>query len=171
MVDKIICSEICFTKLFIRTGCPKATAANFGTNTAAKANGIYICLANSKCVPSLHAASLILEILESLNNSLQSSFVHVDGMMNSVRLSKSKLINLHITKKFTDIFKEAQKMSDDLGLEDINFSRKRKTPIRCQGSELAEQSYSNAEDYYRGQFIQRLMLLWPVCMTTLTLQI
>ena len=28
----------------------KQAAANFGTNTAARANGIYIYLANSKCV-------------------------------------------------------------------------------------------------------------------------
>ena len=58
----------------------KQAAANFRTNTAARANGIYIC----KCVLGLHAASPILEILESLNRSLQSSSVHVDGMMNSV---------------------------------------------------------------------------------------
>ena len=106
----------------------KQAAANFGTNATARANGIYICLANSKCVLGLHAASPILEILESLNRSLQSSSVHVDGMINSVRLVKSELINLRTTKKFADIFKEAQKMSDDLGLEYINFPRKRKAP-------------------------------------------
>ena len=78
----------------------KQAAANFGTNTAARANGNYFCLANSKCVLGLHAASPILEILESLNRSLQSSSVHVDGMMNSVRLVKSELINLRTTKKF-----------------------------------------------------------------------
>ena len=72
--------------------------------------------------------------------------------MNSVRLVKSELINLRTTKKFSDIFKEAQRMSDDLGLKYINFPRKRKAPRRYQGSELAEQSYSNAEDYYRVQF-------------------
>ena len=43
-------------------------------------------------------------------------------------------------------------MSDDLGLECINFPRKRKAPRQYQRSELAEQSYSNAEDYYRVQF-------------------
>ena len=124
----------------------KQAAANFGTNTAARANGIYmyICLANSKCVLGLHAASLILEILEFLNRLLQSSSVHVDGMINSVRLVRSELINLCTTKKFADIFKEAQKMSDDLELEYINFTRKRKTSRRYQGSELAEQLYSNA---------------------------
>ena len=72
--------------------------------------------------------------------------------MNSVRLIKSELINLRTRKKFSDIFKEAQKMSDNLGLEYINFPTKRKAPRRYQGSELAEQSYSNAEDYYRVQF-------------------
>ena len=86
----------------------------------------------------LHAASPILEILESLNRSLQSSSVHVDGMMNSVRLVKSKIINLRTTKKFAYIFKEAQKMSENLGLEHINCPRKRKVPRRYQGSELAE---------------------------------
>ena len=59
----------------------------------------------------------ILEILESLNRSLQSSSVHVDGMMNSVRLVKSEIINFCTTKKFADIFKEAQKMTENLGLE------------------------------------------------------
>ena len=73
-------------------------------------------------------------------------------MMNSVRLVKIELINLRTTKKFADIFKKAQKMSDNLGLEYIKFPRKRKAPRRYQGSELAEQSYSNAEDYYKVQF-------------------
>ena len=73
-------------------------------------------------------------------------------MINSVRLVKSEFINLRTTKKFADIFKEAQKMSDDLGLEYINFPRKRKAPRRYRGSELAKQSYSNAEDYFRVQF-------------------
>ena len=109
-------------------GALKQAPANFETNTAARANGIYICLAISKCVLSQHAALPILEILESLNRSLQSLSVHVDGMMNSVRLVKSELNNLRTTKKFADIFKEAQKMSDNLGLEYINFPRKRKTP-------------------------------------------
>ena len=77
----------------------KQAAANFGTNTAARANGNYFCLANSKCVLGLHAASPILEILESLNRSLQSSSVHVDGMMNSVRLVKSELIKSSYNKK------------------------------------------------------------------------
>ena len=72
--------------------------------------------------------------------------------MNSVRLIKSELINLRTRKKFADIFKEVQKISDDLGLEYINFSRKGKALRRYQGSELAEQLYSNAEDYYRVQF-------------------
>ena len=67
-------------------------------------------------------------------------------MMNSVRLVKNELINLCTTKKFADIFKEAQKMSDDLRLEYINFPRKRKALRRYQDSELADQSYSNAED-------------------------
>ena len=106
----------------------KQAAANFGTNTAARANGIYIGLANSKCVLGLHTALPILEILESLNKSLQSLSVHFDGMMNSVRLVKSELINLRTTKKFADIFKEAQKMNDNLGLEYISFPRKRKAP-------------------------------------------
>ena len=128
----------------------KQASANFGTNTEAKANGIYICLANSKCVLDLHAASPILEILESLDRSLQSSFVHVDGMMNSVRLVKNELINLRTTKKIADIFKEAQKMSDDLGLEYINFPRKRKAPRRYQGSELTDQSYSKFLWYTQG---------------------
>ena len=44
--------------------------------------------------------------------------------MNSVRLIKSKLINLRTTKKFADVFKEAQKMSDDLELEYINLRGK-----------------------------------------------
>ena len=108
----------------------KQAAANFGTNTAAIANGIYICLANSKCVLDLRAASPILEILESLKRALQSSSTHVDGMMNSIRLIKSELIDLRTTKKFADIFKEPQKMSDDLGLGYINFPRKRKAPRR-----------------------------------------
>ena len=95
----------------------KQAAANFETNTAARANGINICLANSKSVLGLHAASPILEILESLNRSLQSSSVHVDGMINSVRLVKSEIINVRTTKKFADIFKEAQKTSENLGLE------------------------------------------------------
>ena len=34
----------------------KQAAANFDINTAARANSIYICLANSKCVLGLHAA-------------------------------------------------------------------------------------------------------------------
>ena len=72
--------------------------------------------------------------------------------MNSVRLVKTELNNLLTTKKFADIFKEAQKMNDDLGLEYINFPRKRKAPRRYQGSELAEQLYSNAEEYCRVQF-------------------
>ena len=72
-------------------------------------------------------------------------------LTNSVRLVKSELIN-HTTKKFADISKEAQKMSDDLGLEYINFPRKRNAPRRYQGSELVDQSYGNAEDYYRVQF-------------------
>ena len=104
----------------------KQAAVNFGTNTAARANGIYICLANSKCVLGLHAASPILEILESLNRSLQSLSVHVDGMMNSVRHVKSELINLRTTKKLDDIFKEAQNMSDNLKLEYISFPRKKR---------------------------------------------
>ena len=82
----------------------KQAAANFGINRAARGNGIYICLANSKCVLGLHAASPIFEILESLNRSLQRSSVHVDRMMNNVRLAKSELINLCTTKKFDDIF-------------------------------------------------------------------
>ena len=82
------------------------------------------------CVLGLYAASPILEILESLNRSLQTSSVHVDGMMNSVRLVKSEIINIRTTKKFADIFKEAQKMIENLGLEYINFPRKRKAPRR-----------------------------------------
>ena len=42
--------------------------------------------------PDLRAASLILEISESLNRSLQSSSLHVDRMMNSVRFIKSELL-------------------------------------------------------------------------------
>ena len=61
-------------------------------------------------------------------------------------------VNLRTTKKFADIFKEAQKISDDLGLEYINFPKKRKASRRYQSSELAEHSYSNAEDIYRVQF-------------------
>ena len=72
--------------------------------------------------------------------------------MNSVRLVESELINLRTTKKFAIIFKEAQKMSDDLELEYINFTRKRKAPRRYQGNKHAEQLYSNAEDYYMVQF-------------------
>ena len=72
--------------------------------------------------------------------------------MNSVRLVISEIIDLRTTKKFADIFKEAQKLSEKLGLEYINFPRKRKAPRQYQGSELAEQLYSNAEDYYRVQF-------------------
>ena len=56
---------------------------------------------------------------------MQFSTVHVDGMMNSNILVKSELINLCATKKFADIFKEAQKMSDDLGFKYINFLRKK----------------------------------------------
>ena len=44
-------------------------------------------------------------------------------------------------------------MSDNLGLEYINFPRKRRALRRYQGSELVDQSYSNAEDYYSIQFL------------------
>ena len=48
-------------------------AANFGTSGAARANGIYSYLVNSKCVLGLHAAVPILELLQTLNRSLQGS--------------------------------------------------------------------------------------------------
>ena len=51
--------------------------ANFETSGAARANGIYSCLVNSKCVLGLHAAVPILEFLETLNRSLQGSSVQV----------------------------------------------------------------------------------------------
>ena len=34
----------------------------------------------------------------------------------------------------------------------VNFPRKRNAPRQNQGSELAEQSYSNVEDYHKVQF-------------------
>ena len=82
-------------------------SANFGTSGAAKANDIYVCLANSKCVLGLHAASSILELLETLNRSLQGSSVHVDGMIQSVQLVKNELSNIRTSGAFGDIFKEA----------------------------------------------------------------
>ena len=129
----------------------QTAAENFGTSGAARANGIYACLANSKCVLGLHAASPILELLETLNRSLQGSSVQVHGMIRNVQLVKTELSNIRTSESFESIFKKAQEMIDGLGLEPVILP-KRKIPRRFQEGEAAEHQFKSAEEVYRTQF-------------------
>ena len=126
-------------------------AANFGISGAARANGIYSCLVNSKCVLSLHAAVPILELLETLNRSLQGSSVQVDGMIESVRLLKTELLNIRTLETFSEIFSKAHMMSDSLGLESVSL-RRRKIRRRFEEGEAAGHRHQSAKEEYRFQF-------------------
>ena len=148
----------------------QTASANFGTSGAARANGIYVCLANSNCVLGLHAASPILVLLDILNRSLQGSSVHVDGMIQSVQLVKNELFNIHTSEAFGGIFKEAQKMSDSLGLEPVKLPR-RKLPRRYQEREAAEYQHKSAEEEYRAQFYAAINVVMTCVDSTLTPQI
>ena len=123
-------------------------AANFGTSGAARANSIYSCLVNIKCVLGLHATVPILEPLETLNRSLQGSSVQVDGMIESVRLVKTELLNICTLETFSEIFNKAHMMSDNLGLESVSL-RRRKIP-RFEEGEAAEHRHQRAKEEYRA---------------------
>ena len=71
-------------------------------------------------------------------------------MIESVQLVKNELSNIRTSDAFGDIFKEAQKMSDSLGLEPVKLSR-RKLPRRYQEGEAAEYQHKSAEEEYRAQ--------------------
>ena len=117
MVNTIICCKICSKQLITCSRCLAGRAANFETSGATRANGIYSCLVNSKCVLGLHAAVPILELLETLNRSLQGSSVQVDGMIESVRLVKTELLKIRTSETFSEIFNKAHMTSVSLGLE------------------------------------------------------
>ena len=110
-----------------------------------------LCLVNSKCVLGLHAAVPILELLETLNRSLQGSSVQVDGMIESVRLVKTELLNICTLETFSEIFHKAHPMSDSLGLESLSL-RRRKIPRKFEEGEAAEHRHRSAKEEYRAQF-------------------
>ena len=77
---------ICPTGWLTRFSAVKSVLKNYShiLDALQTASANFVYLANSKCVLGLHAASRILEFLETLNRSLQGSSVHVDGMIQSV---------------------------------------------------------------------------------------
>ena len=77
--------------------------------------------------------SYVLDALKQASEQIQQlepmAFIFVLQIVNVFwDYMLLELINLCATKKFADIFKEARKMSDNLGLKYINFPRKRKAP-------------------------------------------
>ena len=81
-------------------------------------------------------------------------------MMNSVKIVKSKLINVRTTKKFADIFKEAQKISDDLGVYQL-FEEKERLQDDIKVVNLQNSHTAMLNTTTGSNFIQRLLLLWP----------
>lgn len=131
----------------------QTASAEFGSSTASKANGLHSCLSTSKCVLGLYSSSRILQLMETLNKSLQGTNVTVSGMLASVDLVKKELQGLQDDGKFEAIFREASDFAEELGMAPLQLPRQRKVPKRYQGDVADEFPSETVVDHFRKQFL------------------
>lgn len=126
----------------------------FGTNIASRANGILTCLSTGQCVLGLHVIVPILQLLEGLNRSFQSTTANLGGMLHSVRLVQEELKILRSVEKFQELFNTAEKMISQLGIPSLELPRLRKIPKRYKEGNAQDYQHGTVLEYYRVQYLQ-----------------
>ena len=127
-----------------------AASDQFGSKSAAKAATIHHCMASSKCILGLVAAKPILEVFHILNTSLQASTTHVEGMLQSVKLVIEQLDKFRTEHFFSEIFSEAEKLAESLGLDKLVLRRPTKRPARFDDG--ISEAPTTPEACYRLEF-------------------
>uniref|UniRef100_A0A3B3QRQ9 TTF-type domain-containing protein n=1 Tax=Paramormyrops kingsleyae TaxID=1676925 RepID=A0A3B3QRQ9_9TELE len=126
-----------------------------GSSTGARANGLRERFEKGKTVLGLLLALELIEELECLNKSLQKRIATIAGMQQSIECVKSTLQFKRNEERFQEIFKNAVKMVDSLGIEPIQMPHQRQTSRRYTGG-ASQHTHKSPEEYYRAEFYKLL---------------
>lgn len=129
-------------------------AAEFGSSTASRANGLHSRFSSGVTLIGLLAIQPILQCLEAFNRGLQGSSVTVSGMMEVANVTRSVLSSLRNDERFGEIFQSAQSRINEFDLTPLALPRRRKIPRRLDDGSAANTSPGTPEDLFRVQFFQ-----------------
>ena len=87
----------------------ETAAAEFWTDTASRASGVFTCSCNGETVLGLMAAMPIIECLERLNKALQGNNVTVEEMLIWVQFFRNELENNRSEEYLSNILKGYRK--------------------------------------------------------------
>ena len=132
----------------------KIAADNFGTTTASRANSLHNCLESPNIILGLLIARPIIDLMECLNKSLQSSKVTISGMLEMVSMTKTELLRLRSEEKFDEIMSCCEEMCSNLELEQLSMPRIRKIPKKFDDNVRTTHQPQTVTDYFRPEFFK-----------------
>ena len=127
-------------------------AAEFGSSTASRANGLHSRFSSGVTVLGLLASQPIRQCLEAFNKGLQGSSVTVSGMMEVADVTRSMLTSLRNDDRFREIFRSTQSHINEYELTPLTLPRRRKIPRRLDDGPAANTTPETPEDLFRAQF-------------------
>jgi hypothetical protein len=129
-------------------------AAEFGSNTATRANSLHSTFSSGKTILGLLAIQPILQCLEAFNRGLQGSSVTVSGMFEMADVTRTGLNSLRNEDRFREIFQSAQNRIDDYDLTPFVLPRRRKIPRKVGDGSAAHTSPETPQDLFRVEFFK-----------------
>ena len=121
------------------------------TEVAARAVSFLHRFENPATLLCLQLAQHVLEPLESLNKSLQSTTMTVAWMLEAAAAVKSQYENMREDDEFDKIWESFEANRKKLALEELGLSRTRKPPVRFCGDGEAFRA-TTVKQHYRIEF-------------------
>jgi hypothetical protein len=101
----------------------------------------------------LQLALPALQLLETLNKSLQDSSTCVSGMLQAVNAVQSQLDVMRNDDYFSQLFDRVLHLINEHDLDDIKMPRRKQPPLRFTGTGAAHHS-TDVLDHYRRQYYE-----------------